>query len=365
MAANDTDDAFAGMPKAYVVVIKKATGLRSAADTLAGEADPYVRLTVPEDSKLPSYRSKGKTKLSVKTRTVRNNLSPRWNEAVLVVPGTDGRIDLKVFNNDNDNDSIDIGDGFCALLGSCKFNCNVVASENWLEKILPLGGHPDAQGTLTINVRRYSHPTINIRSATGLKNVGNKRSIFLKSNPYAKITGLSSSKNPQETEWARTTIKADTCDPKWNEKLECRLLNEGDTTTGGKLSQLVIELRDDSAEAVGRGGEPVEDQLLGLAEMSWTQVWPARKQTVEIPLDGEGSFGGSAGSLKVTCMPPTPPAPPALPAAPPTSTAVEEVGAEAGAEAGAEITDVALVTGETDDEEDEEEEGGAGAHAGR
>ena len=109
-----------------------------------------------------------------------------------------------------------------------QFNCNVVASENWLEKILPLGGHPDAQGTLTINVRRYSHPTINIRSATGLKNVGNKRSIFLKSNPYAKITGLSSSKNPQETEWARTTIKADTCDPKWNEKLECRLLNEGE-----------------------------------------------------------------------------------------------------------------------------------------
>lgn len=138
----------------------------------------------------------------------------------------------------------------------------------------------------------------------------------------------------------------------------------GDAITGGKLSPLVIEVRDDSADAVGRDGGPVEDELIGKAKLSWSQVWPPRKRTVEIPLDGDGSFGNGAGYISITTMLPTvPEQPPALPALPPSTTVVEG----AAAEDGLEVARVAVVAGgagdsstdehihHDDDEEDDEE----------
>ena len=151
-------------PASYVVVVSRATGLRSA--DFMGKSDPYVVVGVPGQ-----YRGK--------TTVVQNNLDPIWSEAFFVVGSS---VELTVF----DSDAGTFVDGSDDLLGAATLRLEGVGRA-WSSKSLALGGHPKAKGTLEILVRQYSDPHIAINNAKGLRNADG---MFGVSDPYVKVTGI-------------------------------------------------------------------------------------------------------------------------------------------------------------------------------
>ena len=127
---------------------------------------------------------------SVRTSVIQNNLNPEWNEAFLIIPGPDGRIEIKVTDclhllpalpnlrrNSKigtpqvfDSDAGTLVNGTDDLLGVAAFSTNDVPSSGWLDRALPLGGIPKAKGTVNIKIRHYSDPTFIIKSAKSLRN---------------------------------------------------------------------------------------------------------------------------------------------------------------------------------------------------
>ena len=221
---------------------------------------------------------------------IKNNLNPVWNEAFLIVPGPDGRIEIKVTdslelllclstlhrisetrsNQVFDSDAGTVVNGTDDLLGIATFSTNDVPSGGWLDRALPLGGHPKAKGTVNIKIRHYSDPTFMIQSAKSLRNADG---MFGTSDPCefsfdqnllkitcqvhschaitcptshsvpcqdVKVLGLCSSRNAGRV-WGRTAVVQNNLNPTW--AAEAFTLNLFTVMpSGGKLSPLIIEV---------------------------------------------------------------------------------------------------------------------------
>jgi len=283
MAAMAQAQSFGG-GQPFVIVLERAVGLRNA-DGPFGKSDPYVLLTIPD----PGSRSHT-PKMTARTSTIQGNLNPVWNEAILAVPGPDGRIDLSVF----DSDAGTIVDGTDDLLGKASFDCLSVTPGAWATKSLTLGGHPKATGTIDIKIRWYSTPVVTIHRCQGLRNADG---MFGTSDPYVKVTGLSSSRSSGKNGgkvWGRTRTVENQLSPTFEETFTCDCYDL--MPRGGKMSPLVVQAWDSDDL---KNGTTSKDDLLGEVQLEWLQVWPGQDSDYNFPLTGRKAKGSLSMSISL------------------------------------------------------------------
>jgi len=224
--------------------------------------------------------------MSATTDVVKDSLEPKWEQPVLVPANADGSavIDLEV----KDSDAGVIVDGSDDPLGfvpprdlsSAPPDCT------WASETIPLKGRGAKKGSsITIWWARYSDLSITIKSASGLRNADG---MFGKSDPYVKVGGLASSRNPNQV-WGRTRTVENHLSPVYNETFEIKLLDQ--MPRGGKIvSPLNVSVWDSDDLKNNTTGK---DDLLGEAVVSAHWIWypyVAPKNFV-LPLTGRKAKG--------------------------------------------------------------------------
>jgi hypothetical protein len=82
---------------------------------------------------------------------------------------------------------------------------------------LALGGVDGAKGEIFVEVRAYSDPTVTV---VGAKNLRNADGFLGKSDPYARLTGLTD----KLANWGETVTVRDDMSPAWNSSFSVKLL---------------------------------------------------------------------------------------------------------------------------------------------
>jgi tellurium resistance protein TerZ len=268
----------AAQMSAFVIIIEKATDLRAADSGMFAKSDPYVHISTPT---APTAMCENE-----KTKVIEGNLNPVWMEAFLVsFPiGVPPIIKLEVF----DRDAGTFVDGSDDFLGRVQFDLGALASSDaWRSETTALSGVAKggqaAKGTVTISVRLYADPVIQVKRGIKLRNADG---FFGKSDPFVRLQGLLGT----SANWGETKTVRDSLDPVWDQSFRIPLLSK--MPMGGKLLPLHVGVFDEDDKKRGSA-----DDFLGHAEVAWKDLWPnlaALGTDKTLALHGEGSKGGSS-----------------------------------------------------------------------
>jgi hypothetical protein len=298
-----------GRPAALIVIIYEALDLRSA-DGPLGKSDPFCKVTIAgaedegdldektakKNAKAQAKRKKRKKKKDkdewqpeffLQTKTVNNDLNPKWNEAFLFAfPES---VKQELFCKIYDSDKGLIMNGSDDFLGGCFVDLSSVHSETvgWKRFEVPLTGCKKNRGALVVMAHKYETPQVTFHSAKGLRNADG---YFGKSDPYATVTGLM---DPDEV-WCKTAVIQNTLNPEWNETHPVKLVEE--MPLGGRLCPCVLKVWDEDVGMLDNTDDP-----LGHVELDWTEVWPDNLITEQIfPLAGKSAKRNSTITVSVT-----------------------------------------------------------------
>lgn len=267
-------------------MIDSAKGLRAADFGFSGKSDPYCKLTCPA---APAC-------LDERTHVIQDNCNPSWGTAFLVALPSSIPPVIKISIYDSDAGTITNGsDDF---LGHAGFDLSQVVASNpdaWCKSSVALGGEGNgkaATGEITVSVRAYVNPVITVVEGVKLRNADG---FFGKSDPYARLTGLTGVSG----NWGETATQRDTMSPTFNETFTVPVLSK--FPMGGKLTEFKIELWDEDDKKRSSSDDP-----LGHAVVPWSLLFPNADRQGEshtLTLVGKGAKSGSTVVIRNSSSP--------------------------------------------------------------
>jgi hypothetical protein len=160
---------------------------------------------------------------------------------------------------------------------------------SWSKVTLALGGVDGAKGEIFVEVRAYSDPTVTI---VGAKNLRNTDGFMGKSDPFARLSGLSGA----SALWGETVTVRDDMSPAWNSSFSVKLLAA--LPAGGQIVPLKVNVLDEDHKERG-----ARDGPLGHADIPWSDLFPDEDgQGKEHNLDLVGEGAQSKSKVRISIV---------------------------------------------------------------